>query len=211
MRDSQGTLIDLAGWKRREHFQLFRNSAQPFFSVTLDVDVTSLWRRSLDDPDMSFAVSALFLLLRATNASEPLRLRVRGESVWRHHSVGVGTTVLRSDETFGFARLDLTPAYEDFRKAAQATIESAKHPGALEPTDNDDVVYHSTLPWLRFTSFTNALSRMDSIPRIVFGKVSAEGAAYRMPMAVEVHHALVDGLDVARFVEDFQSEVARFA
>jgi chloramphenicol O-acetyltransferase len=34
---------------------------------------------------------------------------------------------------------------------------------------SDDIVFHSVLPWLRFTSFTNALpGKGDSIPRIVF-------------------------------------------
>lgn len=207
-----GAFIDLAAWKRREHFDLFRGATHPFFSVTVNVDVTPLWQRRLDRPDTSFVLAALFALLRATNASEPLRLRLRGEQVWRHDRVGVGTTVLRSDETFAFARLDVTPTYDEFMHVAQPAIERAKRPATLELMhDNDDLVYHSTLPWLRFTSFTNAMSGTDSIPRIVFGKVFADGPAYQMPMAVEVHHALVDGLDVARCIEGFQTELARLA
>ena len=31
----------------------------------------------------------------------------------------------------------------------------------------------------------------------------------KMPVAVEVHHALVDGLDVARFFERFASNLER--
>jgi chloramphenicol O-acetyltransferase type A len=58
------------------------------------------------------------------------------------------------------------------------------------------------LPWLRFTSFTNALpGGDDSIPRIVFGRCVRDRRRMKMPVAVEVHHALVDGLDVARFFE----------
>ena len=59
------------------------------------------------------------------------------------------------------------------------------------------------LPWLRFTAYTNALPGGDSIPRIVFGRATREGRRMKMPVAVEVHHALVDGLDVARFFERF--------
>jgi len=204
-----GAFIDRAAWKRREHFDLFRRAAHPFFGVTVNADVTPLWRRCLDRADTSFSLAALLALLRAANASEPLRLRMRGEDVWRHERVGVGTTVLRSDETFGFARLDLASTYEEFQTIGRRAIDAAKTPAPLELMhDNDDLVYHSTLPWLRFTAFTNAMSGTDSIPRIVFGKVFADGAAFRMPMAVEVHHALVDGLDVARFVEAFEGEVS---
>ena len=31
-----------------------------------------------------------------------------------------------------------------------------------------------------------------------------------MPLAIEVHHALVDGLDVARFLERFEDDLAHF-
>jgi chloramphenicol O-acetyltransferase type A len=203
-----GEFLDLASWKRREHFELFRSSAHPFFSVTVDVEVTRLRQRCLDRPDASFSLSAILALLRAANACEPFRLRLRGDAVWRHARVGVGTTVLRSDETFGFARLDLTDTEEEFYRVARPTMAQARTPTPLDPMhDNDDLVYHSTLPWLRFTSFTNALSGTDSIPRVVFGKVFADGTAYRMPMGVEVHHALVDGLDVARFIDAFTGAI----
>ena len=46
---------------------------------------------------------------------------------------------------------------------------------------------------------------MDSVPRLVFGKASLDGAIRRMPVGVEAHHALVDGLDVARFFERFEA------
>ena len=209
MREADGQFIDLAGWKRRPHFDLFRHAAQPFFSVTVEVDVTAPWQRRLDQPEVSFFLAALFALLRAANASEPLRLRLRGEQVWRHERVGVGTTVLRPDETFGFARLDPAPTYDEFRVVGEAAVARATASAAIDPMhERDDLVYHSTLPWLRFTAITNALPGTDSIPRIVFGRVFADGRTFRMPLAVEVHHALVDGLDVARFVEAFEAELS---
>lgn len=203
-----GHLIELASWKRRLHFDLYRRIEQPFFSVTVEVDVTRLWRQCQDDPGASFFLAGLFALLRATNAGEPLRLRLRGEQVWLCDEVGTGTTILKPDETFAFARFDPAPTYDAFRAAGEATlrrVRSAADLADVQP-DVDDVLYHSTLPWLRFTVFTNALGR-DSIPRVVFGKVSAAGSEFRMPVAVEVHHALVDGLDVARFIDAFQVEL----
>jgi len=119
---------------------------------------------------------------------------------------------MRSDETFGFARFDLTGTFAEFREAGERTIARVRENLPLDPRPGeDDLIYHSSLPWLRFTAFTNALARKDSIPRLMFGKCSADGDAWRMPVAVEVHHALVDGLDVARFLERFEGELARYA
>jgi chloramphenicol O-acetyltransferase type A len=71
----------------------------------------------------------------------------------------------------------------------------------------DDVIYHTTLPWLSFTSFAHARTkgRGDSVPRIVFGKFSKEGDRLMMPISVEVHHALVDGLHVGRFFNNLET------
>ena len=38
-----GAWVDLGSWKRRQHYQLFRRYKQPFFSVTVEVDVTRTW------------------------------------------------------------------------------------------------------------------------------------------------------------------------
>lgn len=83
--------IDIATWKRRAHFELFLHSAQPFFSVTVNVDVTRLWTHCRHDKDTSFSLASLFFALRAINATEPFRLRLRGEQVIRHDQVAIGT------------------------------------------------------------------------------------------------------------------------
>jgi chloramphenicol O-acetyltransferase type A len=38
--------VELKTWKRRQHYELFRKYRQPFFSLTVEVDVTTLWDRS---------------------------------------------------------------------------------------------------------------------------------------------------------------------
>ena len=64
------------------------------------------------------------------------------------------------------------------------------------------MIYFTTLPWISFTSFAHARNkgRGDSIPRIVFGKFTEEGERLMLPISVEVHHALMDGLHVGRFL-----------
>ena len=207
---SVGHLVDLKNWKRREHYELFRKYDQPFFSVTVDMDVTRVWNRCLKRGGPSFFLTSLFLVLKAVNETEAFRLRLRRRGVWLHDRVAVGPTIRRADETYGFARLEAGDSVDQFIAAGRATIAGAAGRNTLTAEkDTDDIVFLSVLRWLRFTSFTNALPGDDSIPRIVFGKCAANGRVVSMPVAVEVHHALVDGLDVARFFERFQAALAR--
>jgi chloramphenicol O-acetyltransferase type A len=205
-----GGLIDLRTWKRRDHYLWFRNYDQPFFSVTVDVDVTPVWNKCRKPGAPSFFLSSVFPMLKAANEVEAFRLRLRPRGVWRHDRVAVGPTIKRPDDTFGFVRLEPAASFEEFAAHSRAAIAQAAERKALVPSTKitDDIIFQSVLPWLRFTSFTNALpGKGDSIPRVVFGQCSRQGSRMTMPVAVEVHHALVDGLDVARFFERFSGYV----
>ena len=151
-------------------------------------------------------------MLSAANDVEAFRLRLRARRVWRHDRVAVGPTILRPDETFAFVRLEPAGTVNEFAARGEAAIAKAVRQRRLRSPGKtaDDIVFHSVLPWMRFTSLTNALpGRGDSIPRVVFGRCAPEGRRMKMPVAVEVHHALVDGLDVARFFERFTGYLNR--
>jgi chloramphenicol O-acetyltransferase type A len=209
--EAPGHFLDVAGWKRSEHFQLFRGFAEPFFSVCVDVDATATWELCRLPASPSFYVATLFHSLRAANATEAFRLRIRGERVWVHDSVRASATILRDDDTFGFGIFPLARSLEEFAAHAAGEVAAVKRvaPLVLPRPGEDDLIYHSSLPWMRFTAFTNALNGgRDSVPRIVFGKCAQRDGRWLMPVAVEVHHALVDGLDVARYLERLQQGLA---
>jgi chloramphenicol O-acetyltransferase type A len=204
-----GEYLDLERWKRRDHFQFYRRLAQPFFSVATELDATALWRRCRRKDGPSFFLSAMWATVRAANLTEALRLRMRDDRVWRHDRVAIGTTILRDDETFAFAEFHPDDDFGKFCSDGTREIVRARTTEQpLATTPDDHLIYHSTLPWIRFTSFTNARGAGDSIPRIVVGKCSPVLGDYRLPVAVEVHHALVDGLDVGRFFQNFEREMA---
>jgi chloramphenicol O-acetyltransferase type A len=200
-----GRLLDLKTWKRRAHYELFRKYKQPYFSVTVEVDVSSVWHECRSSSGPPFFLASLFLMLRAVNDVEAFRLRLRGRRVWLHDRVAVGPTVPRQDGTFGFVRLELADRLDRFVREGKTALAGVNGHTTLEPsTLSDDIVFHSVLPWFRFSSLTNALPGGDhSIPRLAFGKCTPDGAGVMMPVAVEVHHAVVDGLDVARFIDRF--------
>lgn len=197
-----GEFLDLATWKRREHFELFRRTAQPFFSTTVEVDVSAIFERTREPNSPPFLVSMLHWTMKAARETPAFCLRLRGDQVWSHEALRLSTTVMRPDETFGFAVFEPRQTLEEFAGHAVPEIERARRVGPLTIPTGDDIVYHSTLPWFRFTAFTNAINTgADSNPRIVFGQRVADGSRWMMPVAVEVHHAVVDGVDVAKFLE----------
>ncbi|MEM1203111.1 MAG: chloramphenicol acetyltransferase [Acidobacteriota bacterium] len=202
-----GRHLDVDTWARREHFQFFRGFDQPFWNVTVSVDVTEVYEYCRE-VGLSFSLVYLYQSIRAANETEPFRYRLRGDRVFVHDRVHPGTTVMRDDETFGFGYFEYGVGFRRFHAEGRAELDRVRggvelHPGG----DRDDMVYYSVLPWLAFTSFSHARTRNpdDSIPRLVFGKHQVIGGRRTMPVSVEVHHALMDGLHVGRFVDRFQA------
>jgi chloramphenicol O-acetyltransferase type A len=207
-----GRFIDIDGWKRREHFELYRKFANPFFSVCVEVDATRVWELSQSQNGPSFFLASVFLALRAANSVEAFRTRVRPNGAWIHDRVSITPTVLRADQTFAFVRLELAESFDEFAGVSTGAVDEAceiKPLVVAHPTD--DMVYQTTLPWVRFTSFSNALNgEGDSVPRIAFGRCSEDGGRWKLPVSIEVHHAVVDGVDVAAFLEKLAAGFADF-
>lgn len=201
--------LDVETWNRRQHFEFFKNYDHPFFNICTNVDVTPLlgWTRAAKN--ISFFIAYHFLSTKAANEVEPFRYRLRGDRVFIHSRVHAGTTLLLADENFTFAYFDYTEDFEVFHARAKATIESAKAGGAEldQRAEQDDLIYHSVIPWATFTSISHARKggRGESVPRIAFGKYREDGGRMIMPVSVEVHHALVDGLHVGRYFERLES------
>ena len=199
--------LDLDRWGRREHFLYFKQYEQPFFNVCTEVDVSGVVQFAANER-RSFFLGVLYLSLRAAYEVEEFRYRIRGDEVVVHPTVAGGTTVLRPDDTFGFGYFEYDTDFARFEEKGQEVLEAARRSTTLDDQpERDDIIYYSVLPWFSFSSFAHArrCPATESNPRIVFGKRSSRlGGAWSMPISVEVHHALVDGLHVARFLERYQ-------
>jgi chloramphenicol O-acetyltransferase type A len=148
--------------------------------------------------------------LKAANSIEEFRLRLRESRVWLHDEIHASSTILLEDGSlaFSFFKNSEDPA-EFLLQAQDALRHQTEHPSLTEWDDRDDVLFITSLPWIEFTSFTNPQrSALDSIPKIAFGKYVSEGGAWWMPISVEVHHALVDGIHVSRFLDSFQRNLS---
>jgi chloramphenicol O-acetyltransferase type A len=200
--------LDTEAWNRRHLFQLFKDYDNPCFNVCADVDVTPLFEL-VRERGLSFSVTYHFLSTKTANEVEPFRYRLRGERVLVHERVHAGAIVLLDDESFTFVYLDYTEDFGAFHASGRAIVERARvEPPSLDArVGQDNLIYHSVIPWVSFTSISHARdSRQQSgIPKVAFGKWREVGGRVLMPVSVEAHHALLDGLHVGRFFERFQS------
>ena len=209
MMRTMADYIDTETWARREAFDYFRGFDKPYFNVCVRLDVAALKAAAAATGLGGFSLACHFMALRLANLHEAFRLRLQGGRVRRHPVVHGGTTVLRDDGSFSFAYLDDAVDFAAFCDQGAAAIAAARSGQApFNPRLDDDAVIHFTsLPWLHFSSFSHARNwgREDSVPKIAFGRANVDGPHLWLPFSVEVHHALVDGLHVGRYVQHFES------
>lgn len=201
--------LDLRLWPRRASFEHFRSLAQPFFSLCARVDVSALAARVQAQPGATLFLAYHHAALCAANAVAPFRYELEGERVRVHGRVDGSTTVLREDQSIGFANLDYEPDFGRFVERALPVLAAAKRVSAELGEDADvgrPLIHMTTIPWLAFTSFSHARGAGDAVPKLAFGRIETqEDGRQWMPVAVEVHHALMDGLHVGQFYAALQA------
>ena len=198
--------IDLSTWKRREHFEVFRNFDEPLFGITVRVECSAAYKKA-KEAGYSFSLYYLYLSMKAANEIEEFRYRIEEDKVYCYDSIGAGPTIFREDETYGCGYMPYNEDIEAFMKQANAEVERVKAELGLKfPYAGEDLIHYSTIPWADFTSVNHAriLSKGRSIPKITFGKITRDGNKMWMPVDVHTNHALMDGFHVVKFIERFQ-------
>jgi chloramphenicol O-acetyltransferase type A len=197
--------IDLDTWPRREHFRLFSTFNHPHWGLCANVDLTA-FRPFVRQRGLAFTVAWVYLLTRAANAIPEFRQRIRGQQVVEHDLVHPAITVLTDDDLFSFCFFQYVDDFYEFaRRAAEEMAYVRTHP-TLEDKPGDHWLFMTAIPWVSFTGFEHPmqLHPADSIPRFAWGKFFQEGPRILMPLQVQGHHGLIDGLHVGRFYQRVQ-------
>ena len=199
--------LNIETWARKEHFNFFKKFEEPFFSVTVELDCTEAYAFCRGN-QVSFFLYYLYASLRAANEITPFHYRIQGEKVIIHNTINASPTINRPDGTFGFSYMPYHVNFSDFMVSANKEIERVRTGKGLMPAvSGENVIHYSALPWIKFTAMSHArsFSFQDSCPKIAFGKMTQVDNRRTIPVSIHVHHALMDGIDVSKFLDSYQS------
>ena len=198
-------VINLDDWNRKEHFNFFSAFDDPFFGVTTTVDFTHVYKQSRKK-EKSFFLYSLHFLLKCINDTAAFQLRIEEGQVVQYDKINISPTIGREDGTFGFGFFEYDADLDTFIENAEKEIDRVKNSTGLsfsENTGRDDVIRYSALPWFAFSEMKHAgsIKTGDSVPRISTGKLIKDADKLLLPISISVHHGLMDGRDVAEFIQ----------
>lgn len=201
--------VSLENWERKPLYDLFRDISEPFHGVCWRVNCTETYRYA-KALRLSVFLSLVHRALVAAHQVEQFTTRIVGDSVWKYEVIHGSSAVGRPNGTIGFGFYQYRPVLKEFAIEAAKQVERVKQRTDIERHTEQDLIRFSVLPWFDFTSISHArdFAWRDSVPRITFGKITEQDGRHTMPVSVHVHHALADGLHVARFAEYLERNLA---
>ena len=201
--------IDMATCPRRDHFEHFYGMAYPYVGVTVDVDVTDLLALCREK-GYSFYLVVLHAVALAADEVDEFRRRIDDGGIVEYDECPTSHTELKPDGTYAYCTLHHHMPLEEYLQRAEAARAAARESGSIEEEDEVQSMYFiSTLPWLHYTQLIQPVARGDeSNPRFTWGKYqkNSEGRMM-MPLSVLVHHALADGVHIAKFYDEFEKQM----
>lgn len=205
--------IDMEAYSRRRHFEYFSGLANPYVGITANADITGL-PGTVRSEGLPFFLTVCYCVSRAAEQVPEFRQRIAGGRIVEYEHCRTSHTVALEDGTYCYCDLDAAGDFEEYIRYAAAEQEKAKGANSLSETEEDalDKIFVSTLPWISYTGLINPTPiPADSNPRVTWGKYFKQDDKVLLPLTVLCHHALVDGMHIARFYELFNKEASRLA
>jgi chloramphenicol O-acetyltransferase type A len=198
--------IDLNTWHRKDHYEFFCNFEYPHFSLCADVDLTA-FLPAIKEIKVSFTAAIMYFIARTANAIPEFRQRVREGNPIEYNLVHPSATIMTKNDLFSFCTVLYAEDFLEFTRKAEDEIALVKKdPNISEKIQNDSMLFMSSIPWVSFTAFMHPLklNPTDSVPRFAWGKYREQDGKVVMPLSVQAHHAVVDGLHVGRYYQQIQ-------
>lgn len=206
MKNLRGT-----DWGRDKLVEKYSSYDLPYIIVTADVDVSKLYRFSKEN-DLSFYTAMIYCVMDTVNSIKNFHYRIKedGQPVFCDKLTASFTYLPSGWEQFYVVNIPFEKGIVDFCKKAKNQAEAMAQDTDLEVMhsgDNLGIIYMSVLPWIKYSQFVRTIEHggKDNIPRISWGKFEkCESGKMMMPLSVQVHHALMDGLHVGMFYDKLQ-------
>lgn len=200
--------LDIKNWNRKEHFDFFSTFDEPYFGIVSEVDCTIAYKCAKDNK-FSFFAYYLHKSIIAANQIEEFKYRLINKDVVIYDQIHAASTIGRNDGTFAFSFVPFSSDFKQFNESLTKEIDEVQNSTGLRLNENGlrkDVVHFSSIPWHQFSGLTQPrnYNNLDSEPKIVFGKSFKKGNKLRMPISINVHHGLMDGLHVAKYLKLLQ-------
>jgi chloramphenicol O-acetyltransferase type B len=203
-------VVEVANWKRAVHCQVFRNSIEPSYCVTFELEITHFLSQ-VRASQYSFTLALIFVVTECANAIEEFRYRFLDGQVVLYDRIDTAFTYLDPDtELFKVVNVEMRDTLEEYvAVAAQKAVAQAEY--FTGPLAND-VFQFSPMPWVSYTHISHTISGQKdrATPIFCWAKYFERDGKWLLPFSVQVHHSFVDGIHIGKLAAALQDRLNTF-
>ncbi len=203
-------IIDEKNWNRAVHCQVFRNSIEPSYCITIELDISHFLTK-VKEMKYPFTMALIYAVSKCANEIEEFRYRFLDGKIVLYDRIDTAFTYLnRQTELFKVVNVDMQDTLEEYVKIALEKAESQKEyfTGPL----GNNVFQFSPIPWVSYThiSHTNSGKKDNATPLFDWGKYFERDGKVMLPFSIQVHHSFVDGIHIGKFVDLLQGYLDKY-
>lgn len=207
-------IINQNEWNRKNTYDQFYNNSPCTFSMTVNIDITSLYK-TVKCNNLKLFPTILFGLSHVVNSHKEFRMDLNSDGQVGYYDVSNPYFTIFHNETETFTNVwteydsDYTVFIQNYHRDMMKYENDCVN---SRPILSNNLFNVSCIPWTSFTGFNLNLQKgYDYFPPIfTIGKFYEENEKYMLPLALQVHHAVCDGYHVARFINELQELVDSF-
>lgn len=197
--------IELETWDRAMHYQVFRNSPQPQYCVTFDLDITHFLPK-IKEKGYSFTFAFVYAVTKCANQVEEFRCRFVDGKPAIFETINTSFTYLKKGtELFKVVNVPMQNSMDQYVNLAKQTEENQTEFFTASAMGND-IYQFSSFPWVSYShiSHTDSGKKDNATPLFDWGKFYEKDQRILLPFSVQVHHSFVDGIHIGKLAQILQ-------
>ena len=210
------TTIDLQTWPRAQMFYYFSQMAPTGYSMTVNIDVTTL-HKAVKTAQLKFFPSYLWLITKNLNNQIEFKTAKKDEVLGYYDTLTpLYASFHEDDKTFSLMWTDYS---DDFHTFYENYIDNQKQYSAnhgvltqslTPPPENAYTV--SCIPWVTFNHFAvhTYENKPYYFPSVEAGKLFQQEGKLLMPLSLTCHHATTDGYHISQFLQQLNDDIIHF-
>lgn len=208
-------LIEISKWNRKEYFDHYLKDTPCTYSMSLNLDITTLLR-VIKNKNIKLYPVTIYLLSVMVNKHKEFRTAFdENSNLGIFDSLCPAYTIFQNDsETFTNIWSEYDISFAQFYKNYLLDVQTY---GMIKqfiakPNMPEHVFTVSSIPWVSFTGFNLNLPKIGSylLPIFTTGKYFEQNGRTWLPISVQVHHAVCDGFHISRFINELQELINKF-
>ena len=199
-------IINLDDWNRKEIYEYYSSSDNPFVYLTTPINITKLYH-FVKQHELPFYPTFGYLITKAMNKIDGFKYRIEDDNVVLYDLLNANFTDNINGERIYYFTVPFTKDFhlflEDYKRIKD---KYSKNEHTVIDYKNNEV-WLSCAPWMKITGIITPYRKNNTIPQLIWDKFSFDNDNVSINLSIMAHHGFVDGFQIGKLINYINAEI----